>query len=146
MSRGGQCPICLNDYNGLHEHHVIPRELTLNGVKGVNGPTIWICATCHDFIHREAKARIAKAGSRREYFSPDQAQRAAPYLKILEAALRLNADEKSAGQQNKVVVSFDQIEMERLHAAKLDHGFTNLGHFVRALVLRAIGLPPQRKE
>lgn len=41
-------PICAScgSTTEIHEHHLVPR---VRG--GENGPTIWLCATCHESVH-----------------------------------------------------------------------------------------------
>jgi len=137
MATSGQCPICLNYFEGLHEHHVILREVTLNGIKGIDGPTVYLCGSCHDFLHRTASSLLSKKKSK-SYFTDAQLQRASPYLKILVAAMQVKREEKSAGQKSTVVLHFTWEQMERIHAAKTDNGYTNLQDFLEALVIKSV--------
>ena len=43
---GTQCWVCGVD-ESIHEHHIIPRS-----AGGINGPTVDLCAVCHNAIHK----------------------------------------------------------------------------------------------
>ena len=133
----GVCPICLLFFEGLHEHHCIPREYTLNGIKGVDGPLVNICSSCHDLLHRTAAAIVA--GKPRQYFTNAQLPRATNLIKLLVQSTLVNRDVQASGQERKVVLRFNQLEMERLHAAKKDHGYTNLAVFLQDTIRNKIG-------
>lgn len=134
MSKAGKCPICARYHEILAEHHCIPREMILNGIKGIDGPTVDLCAACHTALHAQAVNNLAKKAEPRTYFSEEQLKRAAPYLKVLEASISLN-EERSACSNNRVVVEFSGSEFERLHLKKRDCGYTNLAKFTHDLVI-----------
>lgn len=41
------CPLCKNSMILVNEHHIIPQA-----AGGSTGPTIYICAMCHDGLHQ----------------------------------------------------------------------------------------------
>jgi len=130
-----KCPICLKVCSNLDEHHVIPREVVLNGIKGEEGPVVYICPTCHQGCHSQAKALNAKSRSKKVYFDPESMDRAAPYVKILVAALQT---ETSINSKRKIIVEVTAGELELLHIIKKDNGYTSLDKFVHDVLLATI--------
>lgn len=135
-AKAGTCPICLNYFEGLHEHHVIPRELMLNGIKGVNGPLAYLCGADHDMLHRQAKSDLAQTG--RQYFTTEQRQRAAPYLQVLVASMVANEGLSAPGQMQKVILQFTKEQVSVLHSLKTDHGSTNLSTFLQSIIIKYV--------
>lgn len=131
-----RCPFCIKPFNQLVEHHVIPREMTLNGIKGVNGPVVYICASCHTSLHSEALALTSKNPKVKQYFTEEERVRAFKYLRVLVAALQSNKEKKSSGHDQKLVLSLDSEIIDRLHILKTDFGFTNLTTFLEEIVCR----------
>jgi hypothetical protein len=114
-------------------------SLNINGrtIKGEDGPTVDICAQCHNNLHAQAVNSVAKKARRRDYFTDEQAERAKPYLRLLTAAL-LAQEEKSACALTTVMVQFSGAEMERLKLAQRDANYTNLATFVHDLTIRSL--------
>lgn len=51
MKNLDHCWVC-TDTSSLHEHHIIPQAYG-----GVDGPTVTLCATCHNGVHHVADGR-----------------------------------------------------------------------------------------
>lgn len=51
MKNLNHCWVC-DDVSSLHEHHIIPQAYG-----GVDGPTVTLCATCHNGVHHVADGR-----------------------------------------------------------------------------------------
>lgn len=51
MKNLDHCWVC-TDSSSLHEHHIIPQAYG-----GVDGPTVTLCATCHNGVHHVADGR-----------------------------------------------------------------------------------------
>ena len=52
MKNLNHCWVC-DDVSSLHEHHIIPQAYG-----GVDGPTVTLCATCHNGVHHVADGRV----------------------------------------------------------------------------------------
>ena len=52
MKNLDHCWVC-HETSSLHEHHIIPQAYG-----GVDGPTVTLCATCHNGVHHVADGRI----------------------------------------------------------------------------------------
>lgn len=87
----GNCTICTQYFSLLHYHHTVPRALG-----GEDSLQIPLCAQCHNVLHAEAEAIVAKKRTGKEisrtyWTSPLHADNARPFLEILVNAM-LNAD------------------------------------------------------
>ena len=119
-----QCPICLQYVSSTEIHHVIPREVTLNGIKGIDGPTVALCSTCHSHCHKQAMALMSKTTSskkthvKKQFFTEDDLVRATPYVRVLMKAIQVQREDKSADSNQKLILTFTALEIEQLHNAK----------------------------
>lgn len=127
----GVCHICQCQDPLLEEHHIVPQA-----VGGATLPTILICSGCHTKLHKQAVNIIAKNATRRLFFTPDQLERAAPYVNVIARTI-LHAKENPKGD-HPVQVTLKTTRGFRtvLHTLKMDAGFTNLEQFCMAILIQ----------
>jgi hypothetical protein len=85
--KSGECSICTEYFSLLHWHHTVPQA-----IGGENSLQIPLCSDCHNVLHANADAIVAKIRSgkpitRRFWKKPENAERAGPYLGILVNAI-----------------------------------------------------------
>lgn len=85
--KSGICTICVEYFSLLHWHHTVPQALG-----GEDSLQIPLCSDCHNVLHANAEAVVAKIRSgkpivRRFWKKPEDAERAKPYLGILVNAI-----------------------------------------------------------
>lgn len=128
------CRICRVPVASTDIHHVIPREITLNGIKGIDGPVVELCASCHSNCHKQAFNLVAKSPNKKQFFTDKQMEFAAPFVKILVHALEVKSESKDADSSQKLVLTFSALEVEILHLLKKDAGFSNLQKFATSII------------
>src|SRR5690606_12418127 len=120
----GDCTICEKYFSLLHWHHTIPQALG-----GEDSKQIPLCAQCHNLLHANAEAIVAKlrsgrAVNRTYWANSTEENNAAPWLEILVNAILSGTN--VAGK--KYVMSFGA--PTALHHAlqlfKMDSGLKSL--------------------
>jgi len=143
---GYVCPICDGTFAALHRHHIVPQAAQRMSLKAEHGegPTLDLCATCHNNLHGQAVAILA--GSSKQYFTPTQYAKAKRYVGIIVAAtqrdkdaLRRNSSDQ-AQQVKKIMLSLTQEQIQALDLYKLDNGYSSRDAALRAIVISALGL------
>lgn len=133
-----QCPICLNEFDHLDEHHIYPKAY--GGPE--DGPLLNLCAADHQGLHSQARADMAKNPKKKFYFLPDALERARPYVNYIIRA-KQNYDQniipEGGGVKNHIITfKVDLAKLTLLHSAKLARGFASLDAFFEALADQAI--------
>lgn len=124
--KSGNCTICTSHFSLLHWHHTVPRALG-----GEDSLQIPLCSDCHNVLHANADAIVAKIRSGRSitrmfWRTPENAERAQPYLGILVNAI-LDPPIDSADKGYKLHVEVPGIMHGALKVLKQDlEGVTNL--------------------
>lgn len=82
------CKICLHHEAIMHSHHTVPQSRG-----GKDSLQIILCPTCHNSLHAHGVFMVAQIrrnkirAPKRFWKSPEDEQRAAPYIEILVRAL-----------------------------------------------------------
>ncbi len=141
--KSGHCSICTEYFSLLHWHHTVPQALG-----GQDSLQIPLCSDCHNVLHAHAEAVVAKVRTgrpirRRYWSSPENAERAQPYLSILvDAILNPPVEGDDKGYKLHVEVPGQMHKALKLLKQDLD-GVTNLQDTVLyciAETLKARGL------
>lgn len=117
---------CNND--AMEEHHLFPTHLGGD----IEGPTIWICPTCHRKIHIYA-GRIFRGKSLGEY---DEVwlRAAAPLINRIVRAMREAENNPLSQAPARIVLNITKRELRIIHLQKLDRGFSSLEKYILALI------------
>jgi hypothetical protein len=127
------CWCCTSKFS-LHDHHVVPRE---HG--GNNGPTVTICASCHNIVHRIA-SRIVTLKSDAPITELRPLQTSGYDVKklgyLIGVIVRSQQTLKKLGPQPKklgLVVKLDDEQRRKFLQLKKTLGKTNHALVVQAL-------------
>jgi len=122
---GGRCTICAEYFSVLHWHHTVPQSRG-----GKDSLQIPLCSSCHNILHANAVAVVArlrksKKPVRRFWATPEQEQRAKPYLEILVKALMLPIAEGYSAQ-HPIHLSVDTEFYELIKLLQSDLGTSSI--------------------
>lgn len=109
----------------LHWHHTVPQALG-----GADSLQIPLCAQCHNQLHANADAVVARVRNNRQitrqyWRTPEEQVHAQPYLEILVTAM-LNAPEADGSKMWMVSARLPDGLHKALHLFKIDSGLANL--------------------
>lgn len=147
--KSGNCTICTEYFTLLHWHHTVPRSLG-----GENSLQIPLCSDCHNVLHANADAVVAKIRNgksikRRFWKTPENAERAERWLGILVNAI-LSPPVAMEDKGYKTTVEVPQELHKGLNMLKQDlPGVNNLQETVLyciAETLKSRGLINVREE
>jgi hypothetical protein len=140
------CPICDGTFAALHRHHIVPQAAQRMSLKAEHGegPTLDLCAACHNGLHSQALAILA--GSSKQCFTPKQYAKAKRYVGIIVAATQRDKDalhsksSAQAQQVKKIMLTLTQEQIQALDVYKLDNSYSSRDAAVRAILAQALGL------
>ena len=94
MGNDPVCHVC-GDTRNMHEHHIVPRN-----AGGLHGPTVWLCANCHNAIHHCADLKVSvktynQRGDRKQTFPIQGRGRAAHLVQVIRRSARLMQTQKA---------------------------------------------------
>ncbi len=121
----GDCTICRENIMLLHWHHTVPQALG-----GRDSLQIPLCAQCHNQLHANADAIVARYRNGRQvtrqyWRTPEEQHNAQPYLEILVTAI-MNAPEQNSEKMWMVSTRLPDALHKALHLYKVDSGLPNL--------------------
>jgi hypothetical protein len=140
------CPICDGTFAALHRHHIVPQAAQRMSLKAEHGegPTLDLCAACHNGLHSQAVAILA--GSSKQCFTPKQYAKAKRYVGIIVAATQRDREAQisnpsaQAQQVKKITLSLTQEQIQALDVYKLDNGHSSRDAALRFILAQALGL------
>lgn len=110
------CWVCLENVS-LHEHHIIPQCYG-----GTDGPTVTLCATCHNGVHNVSDGRIDDAP---DYWSKTkQSEVRSSYLVDMIKKARIMA---SNSQNRRVIVTMELSAEYQNKLARIQSVFGGIG-------------------
>lgn len=129
------------------EHHLCPQA-----TGGTNWRTVWLCPTCHNIVHAQARVMLsAKAETRNKnyYSSAENKIHLEPVVKIAAISRRLLADNKDLYENvaiQSVTIPVSPAQLARLHKLKAIRGFTSMDAFLKSLIEHITQLKSTPKE
>lgn len=130
-----QCPICLNWFPELHQHHLHPI-----GYGGdPNGQLFSLCSSCHLSVHHTAENAVSKQ-ERKIFLTEEQVQRALPLIKIIiNAKLRYKEKSFYDPQRNKkIILKVNEEELRKLHVLKIDKGYKSIEKMILDMLVNVL--------
>ena len=118
------CWVC-HDASSLHEHHIIPQAYG-----GVDGPTVTLCATCHNGVHHVADGRVDMQPTS---WNETERLHRAQWLVSAIAQARIVAS-KSANKRVIVTLELSANEAKMLDRIKQSIGSTSRVDTLRTLL------------
>lgn len=91
----------------LHRHHVTPQGF---GGADTEGNTVWLCASCHDLLHRLANFVLSKKNGlaqdlANQYLPNSPAARQRLWKLVKEAATAMETHIPEAGEDEEILLS-----------------------------------------
>lgn len=118
------CWICLSP-SSLHEHHIVPRAYG-----GSDGPTVTLCATCHNGIHHVADGRADMTPD--HWVDNDVISRANKLVECIVNARVLAS--KSANKRSTTILTLTAEETAILDRVKVMLGQTSRVSALKTLI------------
>lgn len=119
------CWICKSP-NSLHEHHIIPRAYG-----GSDGPTVTLCATCHNGIHHVADGRSEMQPL---YWSSKDGTIERAYKLVSAICTARTVASKSDNKKSLTTLELSAEETKKLDKLKVILGTTSRASTLKALI------------
>jgi hypothetical protein len=121
------CVVCRNN-QAMENHHLWPTHLG----GAIEGPTVWLCATCHRDIHKCA-SRLYR-GKPLGIIDDNWLRRAMPLISRIVKALREFEGATLDNINSKIVIEIPKNDLRLIHLRKMDLGFSSLQKYIMALI------------
>lgn len=121
------------------EHHLIPQS-----TGGTNARTVWLCPTCHDKVHAQARVLLSSNPETRKkrYITSQEEPRLMPVAKVVALATRLFEQNKHIHKDvavHTLMIEISPMQLKALHTLKERQGFTSLNSFMEAVIAKLTG-------
>lgn len=117
----------------------------MQATAGTAGKTVMVCSSCHDDIHKTARAMKSKNAKirRKTYGPPEYSEKIkilAEYILRGESAYRDQIDNFRHHATAQLTINISPAQLEALHMIKARLGVSSLESVIRGIVERMTGL------
>lgn len=140
--------VCVGCDSTLTEiHHLIPQAKG-----GTLGPTVWLCSTCHDIVHAQARVLLSNnPETRKKSYYPNEEirQRLEPLVEIAALAAKTFEENRHLYENvalQALTVAVSPAQLNRLHQLKALKGYSSMEEFLKGLIAHITGIKSTPKE